>query len=114
MTDSVDVDASELPRADFPAAVTATGDAASATRTASRVALRTSLIAGVIAGVPTLVLASHQDPIHPFAYGQVLARAIPGAAFAEITSKSVDREQYARDVQRELAAFIARLPAASA
>jgi pimeloyl-ACP methyl ester carboxylesterase len=64
--------------------------------------------------MPTLVLANRQDPIHPFAYGKVLARAIPGAAFAEITSKSVDREQYARDVQRELAAFIAWLPAASA
>jgi pimeloyl-ACP methyl ester carboxylesterase len=64
--------------------------------------------------VPTLVLANRQDPIHPFGYGETLARAIPGAAFAEMTSKSVDRQQYVRDVRRELAAFLMRLPAVSA
>ena len=28
-------------------------------------------------GVPTLILANRQDPIHPFAFGETLARAIP-------------------------------------
>ena len=61
--------------------------------------------------VPTLVLASRQDPIHPFEYGEVLARAIPGAVFHELTPKSVSREQHARDVQTYLGEFLMHLPA---
>ncbi len=56
--------------------------------------------------VPVLVLANRQDPIHPFEFGQTLAREIPQAEFHEVTSKSVSVEQYARDVQRFLANFL--------
>lgn len=58
--------------------------------------------------VPTLVLANKLDPIHPFEYGQVLARAIPGAEFREIASKSVSVEQHARDVQAFIEDFLRR------
>ena len=58
--------------------------------------------------VPTLVLANRQDPIHPFEYGETLARAIPGAEFREITSKSINLEQHGRDVQRHLETFLRR------
>src|SRR5262249_9385585 len=44
--------------------------------------------------VPTLILANRQDPIHPFAYGEELARRIPGAEFHEITAKSVSKERH--------------------
>ncbi|MEK7683990.1 MAG: alpha/beta hydrolase [Verrucomicrobiota bacterium] len=66
--------------------------------------------------VPTLVLANKWDPIHPFAYGEVLARAIPGAEFREIAPKSVSVAQHGRDVQQFIEEFLRRqigwLPAA--
>jgi pimeloyl-ACP methyl ester carboxylesterase len=56
--------------------------------------------------VPTLVLANRRDPVHPFEYGQILAEAIPGAIFRELTSKLVSPEQHAIDVQSHLEAFL--------
>ncbi|MHB8970082.1 MAG: alpha/beta fold hydrolase [Pirellulaceae bacterium] len=56
--------------------------------------------------VPTLVLANRQDPVHPFEYGQLIAQAIPGAEFAELTAKSVSVEQHRRDVQMHLERFL--------
>ncbi len=58
--------------------------------------------------VPTLVLANRCDPIHPFEYGEELARHIPGAEFREITSKSVSLEQHEADVNRFLTEFLFR------
>jgi pimeloyl-ACP methyl ester carboxylesterase len=58
--------------------------------------------------VPTLVLANRQDPIHPFEYGETLARIIPGAAFTELTPKSVSLERHNADVQHALAEFLNR------
>jgi pimeloyl-ACP methyl ester carboxylesterase len=58
--------------------------------------------------VPTLVLANRQDPIHPFEYGEIVARSIPGAEFKEITSKSVSIPRHEEDVQRALADFLER------
>jgi pimeloyl-ACP methyl ester carboxylesterase len=56
--------------------------------------------------VPTLVLANRQDPIHPFAYGEALARSIRGAEFAELTPKSVSLERHTADVQRSVGGFL--------
>ena len=56
--------------------------------------------------VPTLVLANRQDPVHVFEYGQVLARAIPGAEFKELTAKSVSRDRYRLESQTTLADFL--------
>jgi pimeloyl-ACP methyl ester carboxylesterase len=58
--------------------------------------------------VPTLVLANRHDPIHPFDYGEVYARLIPGAEFKEITAKSISVEQHGRDVQRFIEDFLKR------
>ena len=58
-------------------------------------------------GARTLVLANRQDPVHPFEYGQQIAKTIPGAAFQEITSKSVDADRHRADVQRFLTAYLA-------
>jgi pimeloyl-ACP methyl ester carboxylesterase len=58
--------------------------------------------------VPTLVLANRQDPIHPFEYGEIVARSISGAEFKEITSKSVSIARHEEDVQRALADFLER------
>jgi pimeloyl-ACP methyl ester carboxylesterase len=56
--------------------------------------------------VPTLVLANRQDPVHPFEYGETLARSIPGGELKEITAKSVSIDQHGADVQRELQAWL--------
>jgi pimeloyl-ACP methyl ester carboxylesterase len=56
--------------------------------------------------VPALVLAHRQDPIHRFAFGERLARALPGARFVELTPKSIARERHAAEVQDCLEAFL--------
>jgi pimeloyl-ACP methyl ester carboxylesterase len=56
--------------------------------------------------VPTLVLAHHRDPIHPFTYGQRLANAIPSAHLVEVTARSVDRKRHVAQVQQHLTAFV--------
>jgi len=58
--------------------------------------------------VPTLVLANHRDPVHPFEYGEILARRIAGAEFHEITAKVVSPEQHAADVQQRVLEFLGR------
>jgi hypothetical protein len=58
--------------------------------------------------VPTLVLAHRQDPIHRFAFGEALARAIPGARLVALTPKSMDRGRHAAEVQRCLETFLGR------
>ncbi len=63
--------------------------------------------------VPTLVLANRQDIVHPYEFGTALAEAIPGAEFRELTPKSVDRERYAEETQRFIAAFVSRVAVTS-
>ena len=58
--------------------------------------------------VPTLVLANRRDPIHPFEYGEVLARLIPGAELRELAPKSVSLDQHNADVQMHLQDFLQR------
>jgi pimeloyl-ACP methyl ester carboxylesterase len=56
--------------------------------------------------VPTLVLAHHQDPVHPFHFGVALARTIRGARLVRLTPKSVDRERHATEIQQALTEFL--------
>ena len=63
--------------------------------------------------VPTLVLGNREDPIHPYAYAEELAGAIPGAELREIAPKSAGPDRHVADVQRALEAFLARCGAAS-
>jgi pimeloyl-ACP methyl ester carboxylesterase len=64
--------------------------------------------------VPTLVLGNQLDPIHPFEYAEALARAIPGAEFGEITSKSVSVPRHQAEVQQALERFLGKLGQAAA
>jgi pimeloyl-ACP methyl ester carboxylesterase len=59
--------------------------------------------------VPVLVLANRQDPLHPFALAQELARHFKQAEFAEVAAKSVSRERHRADVQAALAVYLARV-----
>lgn len=56
--------------------------------------------------VPTLVLANRQDEIHPFDYGEVLAREISNVQLVEIAPKSVSLERHTADVQHALSEFL--------
>jgi len=56
--------------------------------------------------VPTLVLVNRQDAIHPFEFGEVYAKAIPGATLVEVTPKSVSKDRHAADVQRAIGNFL--------
>lgn len=38
--------------------------------------------------VPALVLANHNDPIHPFEYAEVWVNALPNAQLKELPSKA--------------------------
>jgi pimeloyl-ACP methyl ester carboxylesterase len=58
---------------------------------------------------PTLVLACRNDLLHPFEYGQVLARKIPGARFAEVTGKAISEQKHAEGVRREVLRFIGEI-----
>jgi pimeloyl-ACP methyl ester carboxylesterase len=59
--------------------------------------------------LPTLVLANRNDPQHPFEYGQVLAREIPAARFAEITGKAISGQKHVEDVRREILRFFGEI-----
>jgi sugar phosphate isomerase/epimerase/pimeloyl-ACP methyl ester carboxylesterase len=56
--------------------------------------------------VPTLVLANRQDPIHPYEFGEIIAREIPGAEFKELTPKSVSVEKHNAEVQQFIEDFL--------
>lgn len=56
--------------------------------------------------VPTLVIATRHDPIHPFEFGQTLARIIPGARLQEVTAKSVDVGKHEEEVRIVLKEFL--------
>ncbi len=58
--------------------------------------------------VPVLVLANRRDAIHPFEFGEGLAREIPGALFAEIAPKSDGLPKHAADVQRAVEEFLVK------
>jgi pimeloyl-ACP methyl ester carboxylesterase len=49
--------------------------------------------------VPTLILATDTDPVHPLRLARDLANAIPGADLQQVTSKSTGAELHAREVQ---------------
>ncbi|HEY3289949.1 MAG TPA: alpha/beta hydrolase [Anaerolineae bacterium] len=59
--------------------------------------------------MPVLVMASRQDPIHPFDFGMRLSDVIPGARFEELTPKSMSQERHRADVQRFVSSFISQL-----
>lgn len=59
--------------------------------------------------VPTLVLATARDAIHPLALARATAAAIPGARFAEIAARARDPEAYRRDFRAAVAAFLRSL-----
>lgn len=56
--------------------------------------------------IPTLVIGTDVDAIHPIAHAQTLATLIPGARIARITPKALDKQRYTQDFRAALAHFI--------
>lgn len=56
--------------------------------------------------VPTLVIGTTEDTIHPLAFAEDLAATIPGATFLRITSKSVDPAAHTAEFRAALSAFL--------
>ncbi|WP_442579765.1 alpha/beta fold hydrolase [Mesorhizobium sp. ASY16-5R] len=56
--------------------------------------------------IPTLVLATGQDFIHPLGHAELLARLIPGAVLKALTPKGVDKPAYLADFHTALGAFL--------
>ena len=56
--------------------------------------------------VPTLVLGTGIDLVHPLDYARTLAARIPGAVLAEITPKATDRPRYVEEFRTALRRFL--------
>lgn len=56
--------------------------------------------------VPTLVLATPSDPIHPLSYAQSLAATIPGAQYFELAPKQPDDNPHLEEVNAHLVKFL--------
>ncbi|BBE73519.1 alpha/beta fold hydrolase [Oharaeibacter diazotrophicus] len=60
--------------------------------------------------VPTLVIGTTRDAIHPMATAEALAAAIPGARLIVVHPKADDRARHAAEVAAAIADFLAALP----
>ena len=60
--------------------------------------------------VPTLVLGTDRDLIHPLAHAEALAALIPGARLTAITSKAESRVRYVADFRATLHSFLEDVP----
>lgn len=58
--------------------------------------------------VPTIVLGTRQDPIHPWGFAETTARYIPGSELVELTPKSWSLERHAADFQAAVDDFFTR------
>lgn len=64
--------------------------------------------------VPTLIIGTAEDTIHPLTFAETLAGIIPGATFARITSKSVDQVRHTAEFRAALSEFLRETASATA
>ncbi|MBZ9708272.1 alpha/beta hydrolase [Mesorhizobium sp. ESP7-2] len=58
--------------------------------------------------MPTLVIGSGVDLVHPLATARELANTIPGAAFAEVTPKATDKNSHFAEIRAAIGGFLDR------
>jgi pimeloyl-ACP methyl ester carboxylesterase len=58
--------------------------------------------------IPTLVIGTDDDKVHPFSHAEALAAMIPGATLLRIASKSASRLDYVREFRAILDGFLKR------
>ncbi|MGM0239822.1 alpha/beta fold hydrolase [Enterococcus sp. AZ103] len=56
--------------------------------------------------IPTLILGSHLDPLHPYEYGELLHKYIPHSEFKQITSKTVSGKLHATESYEAIQSFL--------
>jgi pimeloyl-ACP methyl ester carboxylesterase len=56
--------------------------------------------------VPTLIIGTDQDFVHPLAYAERLQQILPHATLHRITSKSINKNQYKLDFRDALSRFL--------
>ena len=56
--------------------------------------------------IPTLVVGSGIDLVHPLATAQELAESIPDAVFSEVTPKATDKDRHFAEVRAAIAGFL--------
>lgn len=56
--------------------------------------------------IPTLVIGSGIDLVHPLAIARSLADAIPNAAFVEVTPKATDKDRHFTEVRAAITRFL--------
>ncbi|RMG27329.1 MAG: alpha/beta hydrolase [Bacteroidetes bacterium] len=61
---------------------------------------------------PVLLMASTDDPLHPFEMGQRLAAALPHARFEQVISNYLDSALHKQQSRQQLHAFLSQLKAA--
>lgn len=57
--------------------------------------------------VPTLVIGTARDCVHPLTFAQTITTMIPGAEFVEVTSKATDRTRYVAEMRSVVGRFLA-------
>jgi pimeloyl-ACP methyl ester carboxylesterase len=62
--------------------------------------------------MPTLIIGTGEEYVHPLRYASQLKDLIPGATLQIITSKTVDKALYQSQFRESLASFLQRLTAA--
>jgi pimeloyl-ACP methyl ester carboxylesterase len=55
--------------------------------------------------IPTLIIATEQDYVHPMAHAEMLQTMIPNAKLKRITPKGVDKQRYITEFQSTLLKF---------
>jgi pimeloyl-ACP methyl ester carboxylesterase len=58
--------------------------------------------------IPTLVIGSGIDLVHPSATARQLAETIPDAAFAEVTPKAADKDRHFAEIRAAIGGFLDR------
>ncbi|TPK85978.1 alpha/beta hydrolase [Mesorhizobium sp. B2-4-13] len=58
--------------------------------------------------IPTLVVGSGIDLVHPLATARELAETIPGAAFTEVTPKALDKDRHFTEIRAAIGGFLDR------
>lgn len=56
--------------------------------------------------IPTLVMATGHDVIHPLSHAERLARLIPNATFVELTPKGIDKSAHVAEFHAVLSGFL--------
>jgi pimeloyl-ACP methyl ester carboxylesterase len=56
--------------------------------------------------VPTLVIGTARDSVHPLAYAQTIVTIVRGAELVEIASKATDRARYVSEFRGVMRHFL--------